>query len=209
MSIRDDFAYILSNYPAAKKQPSIRLQVNSAFLSLEKKVQNLNAVRKFNDILVTSFLGIGDVANVPWLAFLDKRVASSIQTGIHCVFLFRADMSGLYLTLNQGIKKTASRAPTYPRTFQDFKRDASKLREDMVRLSDRGFNFGLGIELRDKESTGKAHEKSTILYKFYDAKALPLDDEIEEDLLALLNVYNHYVEEEKTIHLHANGDSVT
>jgi hypothetical protein len=206
MSIRDDFAFVLSNYLAAKKQPSIRLQVRCAFLSLEKKVQNLEAVRKFSNILVTSFMGIGRMANVPWLALLERKENSSTQTGVYCRFLFRADMSGLYLALNQGVGKTASRTPTWPRTFQDFKRDSSKVREDMIGINDRGFNFGLGIELRDKGSTGKAYEKSSVLYKFYDAKALPLDDEIEADLRVLLNVYNHYVEEKKARHLHGNRD---
>ena len=42
---------------------------------------------------------------VPWVAFLDRRVTTSTQSGVYPVLLFKEDMSGFYLTVAQGTQQ--------------------------------------------------------------------------------------------------------
>jgi len=50
------------------------------------------------------------------------------------------------------------------------------------------------INLADTGLTGKAYEKSTIAYKYYEKENLPPDKEIEMDLKHLLQTYQDYVD---------------
>jgi len=47
--------------------------------------------------------GKGRWSNIPWIAIFDKLITNSAQSGYYPVFLFKADMSGVYLSLNQGV----------------------------------------------------------------------------------------------------------
>ena len=46
--------------------------------------------------------GAGNWANVPWLSMLSPDMTQSTQEGIYPVYLFRADGTGLYLSLGFG-----------------------------------------------------------------------------------------------------------
>jgi 5-methylcytosine-specific restriction protein A len=52
--------------------------------------------------LVNSSCGKGNWATIPWIAIFDKEITISAGYGYYVVILFSADMSGFYLTLNQG-----------------------------------------------------------------------------------------------------------
>ncbi len=48
--------------------------------------------------------GQGRWADVPWVAVFYKDLSTSAQEGYYIVYLFRADGTGVYLSLNQGYK---------------------------------------------------------------------------------------------------------
>ena len=45
----------------------------------------------------------GNKTQFPWIAIMDKNITQSIQYGLYMVYLFKRDMTGFYLSLNQGI----------------------------------------------------------------------------------------------------------
>ncbi len=47
--------------------------------------------------------GAGNWSATPWIAILDILITDTPQSGYYPVFLFRDDMSGFYLSLNQGV----------------------------------------------------------------------------------------------------------
>jgi 5-methylcytosine-specific restriction protein A len=51
---------------------------------------------------VKGSVGAGNIAAVPWVCIFDKDVTASAQHGFYIVLLFRPDMSGFYVSLNQG-----------------------------------------------------------------------------------------------------------
>ena len=47
-------------------------------------------------------IGIGMIADVPWVAVFDASGPASAKNGYYLVYLFAADGSAVYLSLNQG-----------------------------------------------------------------------------------------------------------
>jgi hypothetical protein len=138
-------------------------------------------------------VGSGEWAKVPWIALLDERETASTQRGVYGVFLFRQDMSGVYLTFNQGVaefKKQHGAAAG----LQLLRERAESLRRDLRDLSTRGFALDDQVDLRTEAGLGRDYEVSTIAYKLYERGGIPSDIEIEADLGALLNAYDRYLE---------------
>src|SRR5699024_12047198 len=52
--------------------------------------------------LVKGSVGQGQWAHIPWVAIFNKNITTSATRGYDIVLLFQADMTGFYLTLNQG-----------------------------------------------------------------------------------------------------------
>jgi 5-methylcytosine-specific restriction enzyme A len=51
---------------------------------------------------VKGSIGSGNMAEIPWIGFFDTSITTSAQSGFYIVILFKADMSGFYISLNQG-----------------------------------------------------------------------------------------------------------
>jgi len=196
MSLRDDIARILSSYLRAKTDHEAMNEIKETFRSLQGELQNLEIIEKRGNIRVTFGTGFGRVANVPWVAFLDRRETETTQRGIYCVFLFKADMSGVYLTFNQGvgIGRIGFKGSTHDQ-LEYVQKVAVDLRKELSALLAYGFFADANIDLADKGATGKAYEKATIAYKYYDRYQIPSDDEIKKDLEVLLDAYEKYVGE--------------
>ncbi|MFC1954560.1 MrcB family domain-containing protein [Chloroflexota bacterium] len=52
--------------------------------------------------IVTGSVGQGNWAEIPWICVFDKSISVSAQQGYYIVYLFKSDMSGIYLSLNMG-----------------------------------------------------------------------------------------------------------
>lgn len=57
-----------------------------------------------NRYLIKASYGNSNWANIPWIAIFDKEITVTAQEGYYIVILFNADMSGFYLSLNQGYR---------------------------------------------------------------------------------------------------------
>jgi hypothetical protein len=190
--LKEQFTYIMDNYLAAKTNNAIRSKVKNSFIELQSTLQASPIVSKYINLKVAYGMGFGSIAKIPWLTLLDGRITKSTQQGVYCAYLFRADMSGVYITFNQGVGKTGTGGPT--------KEEISKIHEKAVELRKfcgslelKGFKLDDDIDLADTSLTGNAYEKSTTVYKFYDLSAFPSDVEINTDLADILSVYEDYV----------------
>ncbi|HRE89093.1 MAG TPA: DUF3578 domain-containing protein [Myxococcota bacterium] len=139
-------------------------------------------------IAVKGSVGQGNWATVPWLALMDDRLTETTQQGTYLVYLFRADMSGVYATLNQGVtqlKKSLGWTAAKKRLIEV----AQGLQ---VRFGERlrpGFTCGEGIDLR-ATGLGGEYEASTVAWRLYERGNLPSPAELVEDLRRLLAVYD-------------------
>jgi len=160
---------ILQDYPAARASGKFgkEHELWPVFANLEKALSETKSVRAFPTLRIKWSVGQGNWAKVPWVAFLDTRETSTTQRGVYCVFLFKQDSTGVYLTLIQGVtepheKMGAEKAREFLRSSAD------EIRIKHPDLSQRGFLVDGSIDLRADPGLGSEYEASTIAHKLYE-----------------------------------------
>jgi hypothetical protein len=103
--IQDDLELILAAYADARRTGPFgsRNELWDVFNDLKEALSTCAPAQRRPTLRVAWSAGKGNWANIPWLALLDERETQTTQHGVYCVFLFRQDMSGVYLTFNQGV----------------------------------------------------------------------------------------------------------
>jgi len=140
--------------------------------------------------VVKGSVGQGNWATVPWIALMDERLTETTQQGVYLVYLFRADMSGVYVTFNQGVtqlKKSLGWSAAKKRLIE-------VAREQQARFGDRlrpSFTCADGIDLR-ATGLGAEYEASTIAWRLYERGALPAASVLVDDIRRLLAVYDEF-----------------
>jgi hypothetical protein len=110
------------------------------------------------------------------------------QKGIYIVILFKKDMSGFYLTLNQGITFFQERFKTKK---YEYAHEVAKYFRDQIAFE--GMNFKTNeIELGSNQQLAKGYIPTTICQKYYDI-AFDVSD-FFVDLNKLLNIYNDIID---------------
>ncbi len=172
----------------------------STFKSLQAEVTELKPVRNRDSLRVTWSIGQGAWAKVPWLALLDEeenrsfggRSTLTTRGGVYAIYLFREDMSGLYLTLNQGVSEPRG---TYGSIgWKNVVREKSKeIRTHCAALKNHSFQLDNEIDLHSLGGLGKDYEVSTIAHKLYERRHLPPENEFENDLEVVLKAFDRYL----------------
>lgn len=185
---------ILAGYQ--NERANSTLYAGNVFWSLFKEaatsVAALPAVSQHRDVIVKWSMGQGVWAKVPWLALLDARETRFTNDGVYLIYLFRMDMSGVYLTFNQGVSRIRSRLGGREARLQ-MRRQATELRRSFGDLSGHGFSLDDGIQLRADHAMGEDYEAATVGYKLYRAGEVPPTSELVEDLEHALDSYVAYV----------------
>ena len=119
-------------------------------------------------LLFEGAIGKGQWATIPWVAIMDKNLTTTVSQGVYIVYLFCADGSGAYLTLNQGTGgiNEARILPNHEIT-----------RNKYLSKTDGLDNFSKGVlepnSLRGKTNPrAKAYEQASILWKYYSIENL-------------------------------------
>ena len=192
--IKNKIEYILEEYHKAKDSLPYGRNNNMAkvFEELQTIFSNLPSVVSREHIKVKASYGKGKWSRVPWIAFMDNRETKSTQRGVYCVVLFKQDMTGLYITLNQGVTdiiKDNGRSKGYVL----LKEKTNELRSHCHSLSSNNFLLDDTIMLSKESGLGSDYEASTIAHKLYLKDYIPDDQEISSDLEALLQAYDEYL----------------
>jgi 5-methylcytosine-specific restriction protein A len=163
-------------------------------IQLPREVESLiakQAIAANLGYVVKGSAGKGQWTHCPWVAILDPSVSDSAQRGFYPVYLFCEDMSGVFLSLNQGVTDVK----------EQYKSNAKRALES--RASD--FRLRLGADTEDlplhtidlKSASGRAlssdYEAGNIVAKFYEAGNLPTNEELEKDLVRVLELYEGLV----------------
>ncbi len=113
-------------------------------------------------------MGEGTWARVPWISIFDVRETTTIRNGVYCVYLFRQDMSGVYLTFNQGVTMLGQEVGA-KRARLVLRERAQKLGEHSQDLLGNDFVLDDQIDLRADTGLVAQYENSTIAYRLYEA----------------------------------------
>jgi hypothetical protein len=186
---------ILAGYPAARRSDpfSGSHPLFKTALTAKQLIDSSPIVAEWPNLITRVSFGRGNWASVPWLAIMDERETTTTRRGIYCVYLFREDGSGVYLTMNQGVTEPRERlggaeARTSLRSI------AHDVRANIGSLADAGFSLDDRVDLRATSNLGEDYELSTIAHKLYPRGEIPSDDQLFEDLRAVVAAYESVLE---------------
>lgn len=163
-----------------------------AIMELRDALADLEPVRARRMLVVKASCGQGGWAQIPWIAFLDTRATNTTRSGLYVIYLFRADMTAAYLTLNQGVTEPLNVRGVIP--GQAWLRDQARTqRARLADLQAHGFVLDDAIELRATVASGAHYAASTIAYRRIDPDALPTEAELRADLEHVLAAYEHVI----------------
>lgn len=138
-----------------------------------------------NEIVIEGSIGKGNITFIPWICFFDREITISAQHGYYVCMLFREDMKGFYLSLNQGWTQ-------YENQFgvkngrEEISHNSIKARS--ILRSTKNFEADT-LDLKASTDLGKGYERGNIYSRYYSADALPSDKKIIDDLQQLLGAY--------------------
>jgi hypothetical protein len=189
MSLHLDFEQILARYISARQEEAFGTQhpLWASFSSIQQQLM-AHVSSRFPGFIIKASMGMGNWAKVPWIAVMDPEETRSTQSGIYCVYLFREDLTGVYLTLNQGVTQP-KRIHGTREGRRVLKKLAAEARDHCQELEVYGFSLDEGINLRASGGLGIDYEYSTIAYKFYARGSIPQDPDLLSDLDAVLSAY--------------------
>lgn len=157
---------ILESYNKVHTDETSKQYIRTLFDSLKESFARVLNEKGTQDIVIKWSYPKPSWAFVPWIAFLDKKNEENMTSGIYGYILFKSDMSGVYLTLIQGITQ-------YKDLPKDEKIKRLNVKNTYVRkklnyLSTHGFSLDNHIDLlAPPGSFGEGYDKGTILYKYY------------------------------------------
>lgn len=129
--------------------------------------------------------GQGNWAKIPWVAVLNKKITETVQSGYYPVYLFKEDMSGVYLSLNQGVTKRKNEHGT-KKALEDLKSNSLNFREKINKYIENPEEYEENINLNHP-----LYEAGNIYAKYYPADNLPTEKELESDYEEILELYSH------------------
>lgn len=146
--------------------------------------------------------GKGNWADVPWIAILDRLVTETAQQGYYLVYLAKADCSGIYLSLNQGVTTVRQQYGASTR-----KALATRAKDFAARLGPLAKGLICGpIDLGAKKGLGADYQQGSVCACFYSRDNLPDDETLNADLKRFLGLYRHLVENEASLYLRAETE---
>ena len=162
------------------------------FEDIEADLSEAEPVRERPNLRVSWSAGRGNWATIPWIALLDESETDTTTRGVYCVYLFREDGSGVYLTLNQGVTEPKRQLGT-AQSHAFLQERGERIRDEVSDLQSAGFALDNSIDLRVEGGLGRDYEVSTIGHKLYKRGEVPDRDQLVEDLEALLSAYDTYL----------------
>lgn len=140
--------------------------------------------------------GRGVLANVPWAAITNNQFEDN-NLGIDIAFLFKPDMSGVYLSFRVYFyQELQDKYGKYLSVY--IKNKTNHIREFLIE-NDKDNDFLVNIDLGG-EGLAKIHSLGTVFAKYYEANNIPSTEELVSDINYFLELYDYFLEnyEDKT-----------
>lgn len=146
------------------------------------------SIRGMVDLRVKASCGQGQWATIPWIAIFDERMTISAQKGIYIVLLFKEDMSGFYLTLNQGVTY-------YNDVIKQEKVDINKMaikfiQDNIYHIN--GFDMK-PIKIYTSKVSKLNYEDTNVLSKYYPIEFID-EKTIVSDIQSITKLYTTFID---------------
>jgi 5-methylcytosine-specific restriction protein B len=186
--MRELIEEFFTQYPIAKETPfGHNEEIWDLMNTLcDEILPNIDSIAGHPHIHIKWSVGNGNWAGVPWIALLDDRITDTTTKGRYVAYLIREDMSGFYVTFGQGTENLREEhGVTGAREI--LQNRVTELRDSLNFLENSDFILDDEIDLRATTVRGRSYEKSVAVYKFYERGNIPENDQLNNDLNALLN----------------------
>lgn len=177
---------ILANYKKSKTENFKNNPMGQIFRNtFPKKIENLLSLDQ-STYKISGSIGQGQWAEIPWVSIFFNSITSTATNGYYIVYLFKSDMSGVYLSLNQGW--------TYFKNKYGTKKGKEKIKETSKIIRNKLYplpsKFDLPeINLSASRPLGKGYESGHICGCYYDKSNIPTTEILINDLEELLKEY--------------------
>ena len=188
--MKEQFQFILDNYIdpitlIGKVQEKVDSNSELYGVLCRSLPKTIEAYLKRKDFIVKGSMGQGNKAEYPWISILNRDITTSTQRGIYICYLFKKDMSGFYLTLNQGVTHFENLFGADKFTNAKKVCDYFKSQIDETTFSKNDIHLGA----TSKSEKGYGYEKLTIIAKYYSTNNIT-DETLEADLDELVEIYD-------------------
>lgn len=184
--LKELFERVLKEYKSARNEnfvghPIANILRNELPGQIRENIDNSDKYK------VSGSAGQGNWTYSPWVAILNKEITESPQKGYYLVYLFREDMEGVYLSLNQGMTEIKNQYGT-ARTKEILKSKASEFREKLGESPE--LLNSIDLKAINSSSNSLFYEEGNIYAKYYDLQDLPSDERLQSDLNEMLSLYH-------------------
>ncbi|MBO6515445.1 MAG: DUF3578 domain-containing protein [Bacteroidia bacterium] len=137
--------------------------------------------------VVKGSAGQGRWAEIPWIAIMDRFITSTAQSGYYLVYLFSADMSRVYLSLNQGV--TAINSLNGESRF-DILLNKAQLYRSHIQLAP---SDSTKIKLKGNWDYSALYECGNIISCEYLPERMPSSHQLINDLKRFMGYYHQLI----------------
>jgi hypothetical protein len=188
--LRENIAKIFKNYLNSRDEQFANHPIAAVLRrDLPKDLESLT--ENSNDYKFAGSAGQGNWTHSPWIAAFHKKITESAQSGYYIVYLFREDMEGVYLSLNQGMTDIKNQTSN-SETKEILKSRASDFRNQLKNYlqSELLETIDLGVE---NSPNATFYEAGNIYAKYYSSDNLPSENVLESDYIEILGLYDQLV----------------
>ena len=183
--LKKDFEEVLNNFFEYKSEGFKEDNYILRFVhdKLPEDIESTSESISEGNYNVVGSVGKGKWASCPTVSILDNDITKSTQNGFYLVYLFKSDMSGVYLSFAWG---------TYQ--FHNNKtnlRDAVDEVKDLLISSNKleDYDFNKKMDLVSKGARPKSYEDGSVIFKYYPLDNFPDDEALKKDLEEYLELY--------------------
>lgn len=150
-----------------------------------------SAVVDRSSLVFKGSCGQGRWAGGPWVGVFNPLVTNSAQRGYYICYLFREDMAGVYLSLNQGVTEAKL-------AYRSDAKSALRARAGNFRaiLGSRAKGFeSLAIDLSSRSPSDDTafYEAGNICARYYSAEDLPSEEALASHLAKAVQLYDDLI----------------
>lgn len=191
MSLKGMVSKILNEYVPSKQETFAGHPMGSFFRTdIPLTIYNTGIVPTA-PYLITGSIGQGNWAMIPWICIFDRKITVSATKGVYIVYLLSKDGNSLYLSFNQGCTDIRKNH-TKKETIRIMHENAEAIRK---RIDSRGFKADNEASLGEGlTELGELYQEGMIFYKEYRKGNLPEENELQDDLRKMMEIYKEYVD---------------
>ena len=184
--LREYFEQILKNYLSAKNENFVDHPLARLIrIETPKYIKEILGEKNY---IVKGSPGMGNWSQLPWVAIFNPDVTTSAQSGYYIVYLFKENMQGVYLSLNQGVTEFQEKYgdnEAIKRLFDSSEKFREKINNKTTVSNELLKSISLG-----SGNYAPFYEAGNIYSKYYPVNNLPSENVLISDLNEFLGLYN-------------------